>query len=381
MPRGVCGRRGSSAASAGARAWSGPHRDVLASALCKCEGFTSVIPHGFGIETDRQCHGLEDQTLKCSATREPSSDECIETSALESECAYGRSPLNPCSSARELTHKDTSASLGLRCVCCGGVYALRGDRRCSRPNTAAHVRSRRTPHVHPDGTANEPGSCVGPGGQRLSLQESYDPHGVAFASGPSNPKGLGLRSFRSEVVEAAGPVLDAEFVARSEHQGFPGIVGGGVLGALAETHMNWCAAVAVMDHFATPSPPLTVSQTYTVDLVAPTPVGEPLLLRAKVMGADADYKALNICCGVYRRAAVGAGGAPSTPPSATAAADSTERAASGALLAQTQARGDGSVNWGGADWKDEGALHIDGYVLTARAYGRFRKIGPLRAIR
>ena len=165
---------------------------------------------------------------------------------------------------------------------------------------ADHVRPR-TPLNHPDGTRNDPGSCVAqPGTTRLSIQESYDPNGVAFASGPSNPDGLGLRSYRGQ----APGSLDAEFTARAAHQGFPGIVCGGILGALCESHANWTAAISIMDHFSTPSPPLTVTHSFTVELLSPTPVDEPLLLRSRVVGADPDYKSLDGAfarCRVRRR--------------------------------------------------------------------------------
>eukprot|EP00793_Prasinoderma_coloniale_P003916 PRCOL_00006757-RA len=252
----------------------------------------------------------------------------------------------------------------------GGVGGLVASASSSRPSTAHvadetewrrataradHVRPR-TPLNHPDGTRNDPGSCVAqPGTTRLSIQESYDPNGVAFASGPSNPDGLGLRSYRGQ----APGSLDAEFTARAAHQGFPGIVCGGILGALCESHANWTAAISIMDHFSTPSPPLTVTHSFTVELLSPTPVDEPLLLRSRVVGADPDYKSLDVAVGVYRRTGASVDAGPLPPPPQKQRSDGKEE----------------------LDWKDEGAMHIDGYVLTARSVGRFRKIGPLRAIR
>lgn len=144
----------------------------------------------------------------------------------------------------------------------------------------AALRHQEVAGAHPDGTANTPGTCVRAPG-RLSIQEAYEPRGVSFGSGLANPIGLQLRSYRPEGPLVAG-TLEAEWEAGEEHQGIPGVVAGGILGAIVENQGNWSAAVALMDNFDLRAPPLTVTSSYRVDLLKPAPVGQPLAVRCEV---------------------------------------------------------------------------------------------------
>ena len=47
-------------------------------------------------------------------------------------------------------------------------------------------------------------------------------------------------------------------------QAFPGIINGGVIGALFDCHGNWTAAIALMDRAGLPRPPLTLTSELLV---------------------------------------------------------------------------------------------------------------------
>ena len=74
----------------------------------------------------------------------------------------------------------------------------------------------------------------------LSVQEEFAPNSICFGCGPANAKGLKIRSFRTE------NGLYMEFNPEEHHQAFPGMVNGGILGALLDCHGNWTAAIAIM---------------------------------------------------------------------------------------------------------------------------------------
>lgn len=116
----------------------------------------------------------------------------------------------------------------------------------------------------------------------LSLQELYAPNSICFGCGPANVQGLRIRSF----------VRDAEVVATwqaaSHHQAFPGMLNGGILGALLDCHSNWTAAWFIMHRDGLPAPLCTVTADYAVKLLRPTPAGSTLDLSAKVVASTKD---------------------------------------------------------------------------------------------
>jgi uncharacterized protein (TIGR00369 family) len=65
----------------------------------------------------------------------------------------------------------------------------------------------------------------------LSLNDETD-YGLCFACGPRNRSGLRLRFERS------GDTVTTTFRGREEHQGFPGLVHGGVISALLDEVMS-----------------------------------------------------------------------------------------------------------------------------------------------
>ena len=115
-----------------------------------------------------------------------------------------------------------------------------------------------------------------------SVQERYAPKNQCFGCGPANDKGLRIRSFED------GDDLVCEFHAEPHHLAFPGVVNGGILGALLDCHSNWTAAMHLMKKSGADAPPCTVTADFHVTLKRPTPIGEVLHLRGKVVESKDD---------------------------------------------------------------------------------------------
>ena len=110
----------------------------------------------------------------------------------------------------------------------------------------------------------------------LSVQELHAPSSICFGCGPANKEGLNIRSFRSE----SG--LEMEFEPSNEHQAFPGMINGGIIGTLLDCHGNWTAAIALMDKSGDSEPPCTVTASYSIKLRRPTPFGPTLRVTGEV---------------------------------------------------------------------------------------------------
>ena len=120
------------------------------------------------------------------------------------------------------------------------------------------------------------------GGPAESLQERYAPRSECFGCGPANAKGLRIRSF------AEGEEYVARWQPRRHHEAFPGMLNGGIAGALLDCHSNWAAAHHLMLRGGLDCPPCTVTADYTVKLLRPTPTDAPLVLTARVVDSAAD---------------------------------------------------------------------------------------------
>ena len=115
-----------------------------------------------------------------------------------------------------------------------------------------------------------------------SLQENYAPRSICFGCGPANPEGLRIRSFLD-----GGEVI-ADWTPQKQHEAFPGMLAGGIIGTLIDCHSNWTAAHHLMVRAVADTPPVTVTAEYSVKLIRPTPSGQPVHLRARVMESSAD---------------------------------------------------------------------------------------------
>lgn len=124
------------------------------------------------------------------------------------------------------------------------------------------------------------------------LQEQFAPHSACFGCGPSNPIGLRVRSFAASPGEdwATGkrsPTF-AEWKASAEHEAFPGMLNGGITGALLDCHSNWTAAWHLMQARGESSPPCTVTADFHVKLLRPTPTTDPIRVEAWVAQSEGD---------------------------------------------------------------------------------------------
>lgn len=110
-----------------------------------------------------------------------------------------------------------------------------------------------------------------------SLQDTYAPNGICFGCGAKNDQGLQIKSFAEN-----GEFL-CHWRAQAHHQAFPGMLNGGIIGALLDCHCNWAAAIHLMEKNGKSAPDCTVTADYAIKLLAPTPYQSPLELRARVV--------------------------------------------------------------------------------------------------
>ena len=119
-------------------------------------------------------------------------------------------------------------------------------------------------------------------GSAKSVQEQYSPDGICFGCGPANEKGLRIRSFSD------GDQLVAEWRAEAHHQAFPGVLNGGIIGALLDCHSNWAAAYFLMKRDGRSEAPCTVTADFHVKLLRPTPADALITLKARVVESSQD---------------------------------------------------------------------------------------------
>lgn len=110
-----------------------------------------------------------------------------------------------------------------------------------------------------------------------SLQERYSPNSICFGCGPANEKGLHINSFPD------GDEVVAEWHAEPHHQAFPGMLNGGIIGALLDCHSNWTAAYFLMKQGRKDKPDCTVTADFHVKLLRPTPSDATIYLKARVV--------------------------------------------------------------------------------------------------
>ena len=115
-----------------------------------------------------------------------------------------------------------------------------------------------------------------------SLQDTYAPANRCFGCGPSNDKGLRIKSF------VEGDELVARWTPEPHHLAFGGVLNGGICGALLDCHSNWAAAHHLMRERGLDAPPCTVTADFHVRLSRPTPLDAELTLRARVVESEGD---------------------------------------------------------------------------------------------
>lgn len=115
-----------------------------------------------------------------------------------------------------------------------------------------------------------------------ALQDRYAPHNECFGCGPSNRDGLQIKS------RVEGDEVVAEWSPKPHHLAFPGVLNGGIIGAILDCHCNWTAAWHLMTKSGASTPPCTVTANYTIELKRPTPLDAPVSMRARVVESTDD---------------------------------------------------------------------------------------------
>jgi acyl-coenzyme A thioesterase PaaI-like protein len=115
--------------------------------------------------------------------------------------------------------------------------------------------------------------------EELSLQERYAPQSACFGCGPANEQGLRIRSFPH------GDEVVCEWQPQAQHEAYPGMLNGGIIGSLIDCHANWTAAWHLMRRAGTDSPPCTVTAEYSVKLLRPTPTDSFVTINARLIEA------------------------------------------------------------------------------------------------
>jgi len=115
-----------------------------------------------------------------------------------------------------------------------------------------------------------------------SLQQQYAPTNACFGCGPANAEGLRIESF------VEGDEVVCTWQPKPMHEAFPGVLNGGIIGALLDCHCNWTAAFHLMKAQGAESPPCTVTAEYSIKLRRPTPTDGPVHLRAQVVEHEGD---------------------------------------------------------------------------------------------
>lgn len=121
-----------------------------------------------------------------------------------------------------------------------------------------------------------------------SLQELYAPESICFGCGPANPNGLHVRSFALGDPSDLLSEVVSDWVPKSYHEAFPGILNGGIIGSLLDCHSNWTAAWHLMRKTGANHPPCTVTADYAIQLSRPTPTQGAVHLSARVVESTED---------------------------------------------------------------------------------------------
>ena len=136
------------------------------------------------------------------------------------------------------------------------------------------------------------------------LQETFAPHNACFGCGPANQKGLRIRSIPE------GDRVVCLWTPEVHHEAFPGVLNGGIIGAILDCHCNWTAAWQLMVARELNTPPCTVTMEFTVKLRRPTPtdtelklVARPIKVEGEIVTVEselyADDKLCDLCTGRF----------------------------------------------------------------------------------
>ena len=120
----------------------------------------------------------------------------------------------------------------------------------------------------------------------LSLQETLAPNGRCFGCGPSNAKGLRIRSFPGDDSHVI-----CDFVPEPHHEAFENVLNGGIIGTVLDCHMNWTTIFHLMTERRVDHAPCCVTAEFKVVLKRPTPMGL-VHVDARVVSSSEDRAAI-----------------------------------------------------------------------------------------
>lgn len=120
-----------------------------------------------------------------------------------------------------------------------------------------------------------------------SLQEQYAQKSICFGCGPANSKGLRIRSFFAGDADGRER-WKAEWMPEKHHEAFPGVLNGGIIGALLDCHSNWSASHHLMRKRQLAEPPCSVTADFAVKLLRPTPTDAPVTLESEILESTED---------------------------------------------------------------------------------------------
>ncbi|MCX7121743.1 MAG: PaaI family thioesterase [Gammaproteobacteria bacterium] len=133
--------------------------------------------------------------------------------------------------------------------------------------------------------------------KNLSMQEAAAPDGVCFGCGHKNADGLQIKSYwdtdNVHVIMTHTP--DARYI------GWPKLVYGGLIACLVDCHSNW---TAMAYHYRSENREVgslpridCVTGSLGLKYIKPTPMGVPLILKARVEGEVT--RKTRVLCEVY----------------------------------------------------------------------------------
>lgn len=115
-----------------------------------------------------------------------------------------------------------------------------------------------------------------------SLQDTWAPNSKCFGCGPANDKGLRIKSFPD------GEGLVCEWTPQGHHEAFPGVLNGGIVGALLDCHSNWTALWHLKEKRGLDVPGVTVTGEFKVSMRRVTPTDGTVKLTARAVESDGD---------------------------------------------------------------------------------------------
>lgn len=115
-----------------------------------------------------------------------------------------------------------------------------------------------------------------------ALQDTLAKGSICFGCGPANAQGLRIKSVPQ------GDALVCDWTPEPHHQAFPGVLNGGIIGALLDCHSNWTAVHHLMQRDGLTEAPACVTAEFAVKLKRPTPTNGPVHLVARAVSSEGD---------------------------------------------------------------------------------------------